>query len=477
MPCAVQRSDGQEVPLYGGDFGDRPTDYQFCGNGIVYGNRTPSPKADEVKYWYQNLLLTPEPKEGKVRIQNTYLYKDTSDLIFRYQILEGGIPVWETAFEAAVNAQETAEVCVDIPKPEGAGELVHQVSAYLKEDKIWARAGFEIAFGEAAVSQAHADGTARADGTADADGTAGTGGTVHTGKPLRVIHGDVNLGIQGEGFSIMFSRQDGGIVSLRQGEKEWIARPPKPVYWRASTDNDRGNGFSERSSVWMGVTRFQSCTCRDVQIEETMAEDGQRQVTVTYTYHLNTIPKTITRVAYTVNGLGQIHVRMHFRGQKGLPELPVFGLRFRLFGLAESYRWYGRGPEETYSDRRKGSRLGIYTRSPKQSLAGYLVPQECGNHADSRFAEVLGEHGEVLRFDAVGSPFQFSVLPYTAEELEQAQHVWELPAPCCTNVVIAGAMRGVGGDDSWGAPVHPEYCISADHDIEYEFRLMLLKTE
>ena len=113
--------------------------------------------------------------------------------------------------------------------------------------------------------------------------------------------------------------------------------------------------------------------------------------------------------------------------------------------------------------------MGRYTSTPNKEVSPYLVPQECGNHTDTRWVEIDGAAGGRLRLEAAAEPFQFSVLPYTAEELEQAMHPHELPPQNYTNVVIAAKMRGVGGDDSWGAPVYPEYCISAEEDISLEF--------
>lgn len=448
---------GEVYAAYGGDFGDRPTDYQFCGNGIVYGNRVPSPKATEVKYWYQPFTITPLPKQGQVRIENRSLFTDTSGYTFACRILVDGQVRYERELKVAVPPLESRVIELDLSECRarlagpgwGSGEVVCQVAVFLKKPVLWADAGYEVAFGEAVWEMSESEGLHPAASVAPA---------------LRTIHGDVNLGVAGEGFQILFSKQEGGVVSLCYGATEWVARPPKPVYWRAATDNDRGNGFPYESGIWLGVTGFQRCTKQDVTVEES---DGQ--VKVTYIYHLPTIPATETAVSYLVDGVGTIRVHAKFHGKPGLPQLPVFGLRFRLPFAALVFDWYGRGPQETYGDRKQGSRLGRYASTPQESVAPYLVPQECGNHADTRWLQVYDGQGNGLRFEAVEKPFQFSVLPYTAEELESALHVHELPKPCSTCVVIAGAMRGVGGDDSWGAPVYPKYCISAEEELGFDF--------
>ena len=432
---------GKEHMTYGGDFGDRPTDYSFCGDGIAYADRTISPKAQEVKYLYQDIRLIPDFKG--VSIENRRLFTDTSDLEFVYSVLKDGEPVYQKSFDALVNPLDTRYVAVPVPEFTEPGEYVCQVSALLKNDTLWADSGFETAFGEAvSVIEGQKEKCC--------------------GQPLKVIHGDVNIGVTGDGFRILFSKQEGGIVSLVYDGKEWVGRPLMPVYWRATTDNDKGNKFSVASSVWYGAGRFP-------YYENCAVEEKEGSIKVTYTYALSTVPKASTEVTYEVDGRGTIHVRAVFRGQKGLPELPVFGMRLITPEAAKKFTWYGRGPEENYCDRNKGARLGIYEDTPDNNLSRYLVPQECGNRTGVRWLKVSDMEGHSIGFCAAGQPFDASVLPYTAEELESATHREELPAPRYTVVNILGAMRGVGGDDSWGAPVHPEYCISGEEELVTEF--------
>ena len=174
---------------------------------------------------------------------------------------------------------------------------------------------------------------------------------------------------------------------------------------------------------------------------------------------------------------GKIQVEAHYYGQKGLPELPAFGMRLRLPGRMKEFSWYGYGPQECYIDRMEGAKLGVYTSTPEANISPYLVPQECGNHTGCRWLILRDKEGNELTFTAgeedngkpVRPSFQASVLPYTAEELELAAHWDELASPQYTNVCLYSAMRGLGGDDSWGAPIYPEYCISAEEDQVLRF--------
>lgn len=440
---------GREVLRYGGDFGDRPTDYQFCGNGVVYSDRTISPKAQEMRYLYQFLELKPE--QGGVHIRNKQLFTDTEDYFFVFTVLHNGISLWEKTFFATVEAMSQQWVNVDMPLFEQPGEYAYQVYARLKDRTLWADEHTEVAFGETVVSREPA--------------TQQKLETGHT-QTIQVIHGDVNLGVKGEGFHVIFSRQEGGIVALRYGEKEWITRPPMPVFWRASTDNDRGNKFHVDSAVWLGAGMFPGYRKTDVEVTE-----EENEVCVRYTYCLSTVPQTETQVTYRVTPDGKIHVNAHFFGKQGLPELPLFGMRFRFLESADRFTWYGNGPDENYCDRKAGARLGIYEQSPRDNVSRYLVPQECGNRTGVRWLEVRDRNGGGLRFTGTSQPFEMSVLPYTAEELESALHPEELPASSYTIVNILAKQRGVGGDDSWGAPVYPEYCIRGSEDMEFSFEI------
>lgn len=438
-------ADGYEVIGYGGDFTDRPTDYNFCGNGIVYADRTVSPKAQEVKYLYQELRLTPDSKG--VTIENRRLFTDTSDVKFIYSALRNGISVYVYEFEAAVGPQEKQYIEIPCSEFKEAGEYACQISAVLKKDCLWADSGYETAFGEFIYA-------------VESGSLAGT----ESDSIMQVIHGDVNIGVKGDGFYVSFSKVEGGIISLVYDGKEWITRTPMPVYWRAATDNDKGNKFPVRSSMWMGAGLYPVYQNTDFTLEE---QEGS--VTVTCRYGFAAISEAGTEVEYRVSADGKITVKVQYSGRKGLPELPVFGMRFCVPGRAGAYRFYGMGPEENYPDRAEGARLGIYTDTPENNVSRYLVPQECGNRTGVRWLEVFSGEGRSLRFTAVKEPFHGSVLPYKAEELEMAMHREELPVSQNTYVTIAGKQRGVGGDDTWGAPVYPEYCISAEDEIEFSF--------
>lgn len=303
---------------------------------------------------------------------------------------------------------------------------------------------------------------------------------------LHLVYGDVTLGVHGNGFDYLFSYQAGGPESFRQGEIEWLYRAPAPTYWRASTDNDRGSGFPKKSAMWMGADQFPDCKSVKVKVDGKAekhflapannchnAHEYASSICITYVYETATVPKTKTKVSYTVDAAGGILVKVHYYGKKGLPQLPVLGLRLVMPALCAGYSYDGLSGE-TYPDRCAGGIKGHYD-VPGLPVTPYLVPQECGMHVQTTALTVWQETKQKgiyagFQVEAAGdAPFSFSCLPYTAQELESAYHQEELPLPRRTVLCILGAVRGVGGIDSWGTDVMKEYQISAESDIRFQF--------
>lgn len=314
---------------------------------------------------------------------------------------------------------------------------------------------------------------------------------------LQIIYGDWSLGVKGDHFHYLFSYTTAGLDSLRANGKEWLYRTPKPTFWRALTDNDRGNQFHLRSGMWLSADMFirnKGCTVSvdGKEIEAAGAPDnnarGQEEfadtVSLWYQYETITVPSTDVLVCYTVFANGTIRIDVEYKGKKGLPELPVFGMRFLMPTKAEGYRYKGLSGE-TYPDRKAGGVPGIY-EVEGLPVTPYMLPQECGMHSDTSWLEIHRKteldnrkkewKETTLRIEAVDSSeeakFSFSCLPYTAEELENATHQEELPPERRTVLCVYGAVRGVGGIDSWGADVEESYRIRGEEDIRFSFQIV-----
>ena len=433
---------GERVLTYGGDHDERATDYEFCGNGIVYADRKASPKAQEVKALYADIKL--EPDEKGVKIINDSLFVSTGRYVLAYRLLKEDRCLYEAETETDVAPESEAYVNLTYPELPGTGEFIYEVSLRLKDDTLWAKAGHEISFGQYVKK------------TADK--------AEEKTYPLEIIRGDVNIGVRGRGFTAMFSKAEGGIASLCYDGVEYITRTPKLTFWRALTDNDRGAKTGFDAAQWMTAGLFYKLTDVDVQ-------EQKDQVCVTFEYLLPTVPQTKAYVSYRVTGDGKIHVHALYKGTDGLPEMPAFGMDMKLKARYDRVRYYGRGPEENYLDRREGARLGVHSYQAADNLSAYLFPQECGNRMDVRWVEVTDADGQGLRFETEGVPFENSVLPCSAYELEAATHREELPKAHYSWVRILESQMGVGGDDSWGAPVHEEYRLSSDIDRNIKFTI------
>lgn len=313
---------------------------------------------------------------------------------------------------------------------------------------------------------------------------------------LKVVYGDATLGVHGcnngKDFHYIFSYAAGGLESLVAGGKEWIYRVPKPTFWRALTDNDRGNRLHLRSGMWLSADIFINCVEISVTVDgkeiplpcppennQYSDQETAETIGINYTYETITRPAARVTVSYEVNGKGEILVRTHYYGVEGLPELPVFGIRFIMPTCADKFVYEGLSGE-TYPDRMAGGVPGVY-EVEGLPVTPYLVPQDCGMHMDTKWAEVYRssvldnrnrpKETAALRFEAEGEKFAFSCLPYTAAELENATHQEELPPARRTVLCICGAVRGVGGINSWGADVEPDYHISGEKDIEFSFKI------
>lgn len=449
---------GKDFQAYGGDFLERPTDYNFSGNGICYGgDRDPSPKMQEVKFNYQNISILFE-KEGKFTVVNKNLFANTDRFRCVAVLQKNGVVVKKQEIETAVPPLSTKDY--EIPfailraddkdqKKDPDAEYTLTVSFWLKEDMSWADAGHEVAFGQKIYKKIPAFHASE--------------------KPIRVVHGKVNIGVKGEDFDCLFSMLSGGLVSYRYAGKEMIEKIPMPNFWRAPVDNDNGSMAPARYAQWKIASMYISHRNGGMfDNVPTKVEEKDNTVTVTYTYFMPTTPAGKCQVSYTVFGDGTIETKLMYDPVEGLPDMPEFGMMFQFNADYDNLTWYGMGSEETYADRRHGAKLGIYSNKVADNMAKYLVPQECGNKVGVRYARIADAKGRGMMFE--GDELSFSALPYTPHELENAAHVYELPQVHHTIVRVALAQMGVGGDDSWGSLVHPEYHIDVTKPLEFTFR-------
>lgn len=431
---------GQRVLTYGGDWEDRPADYEFCGDGVVFADRRLTPKVQEMRYLYANVRLNPDEKG--VTITNTNLFADTSDSLFEARLLRNGHLLWKESYSVVVPAGEEQYVRIDFPEADGAGEYVYEVRQLLAVDTVWADRGHEVTFGQHVLVK---------------EEEASTPAIL---EPLRVVQGDNIIGIHGHHFSVLLSMVEGGLISYKKDGREYMTRTPKATFWRAATDNDRGCKHGFDRGIWLQAGLYQKYSA--VSMEE--AADS---VTVTFTHLLPLTGEKTHTISYTVDQSGRVKITGHYPGYADLPSLPAYGLEMKIKETYHHVRYYGLGPDENYIDRKAGARLGVFETTAQDNQQPYLMPQETGNRCGLRWLEVTNSLGQGLRFTAAQGEFEGSVLPHSAYELELATHQEELPPSHYTWIRLLAAQMGVGGDNSWGAPVHAEYHLPADQPLTF----------
>ena len=445
---------GKEFQAYGGDFGERPTDYNFSGNGIAYGgNRDASTKMQEVKFNYQN--ITAEVSADSVKVINKNLFVNTDIFDCKVTVAKDGKVIRKASLATAVAPLSEETYALPLTKEEKAGEYAVTVSFHLKEDKVWAKAGHEVAFGQY-VYKVEVPKKACPEG-------------------VEVIRSTHNIGVRGAHFEVLFSVLNGGLTSYKYAGKEMIEAIPKPNFWRAPTDNDCGNLMGMRygqwkiASMYLSHKDFRQGPYGPGNVPE--VEVNEKTVKVTYTYLMPTTPTSECKLSYEVFGDGRVKTTLTYDPVKELGDMPEFGVIFKFNADYDRVEWYGLGETETYSDRKKGAKLGIYANKVADNMARYMVPQECGAKEEVRWAKVTDRKGRGMLFemDENNGPMMFSALPYTPHEMENAMHPYELPEVHYTVVRAAKGQMGIGGDDSWGARTHEEYLLKTDKKMEFSF--------
>ena len=444
---------GKWFLTYGGDFGDRPTDGDFSGNGICYGGeREASPKMQEVKFNYQNISVDFD-SDYIFTVTNKNLFVNTSVFDAFAILLADGEEVYRTKLQISVPPMDRASYEVPVTLKNSMIDVEKEycivVSFVLKENTIWEKAGYEIAFGQHMIKKPVSE--------------------YSCDKTVELVVGNGNILVRGENFKALFSRMNLGMVSYVYGGVEMLPNTiPLPNFWRTPTNNDSGNMMPQRYAQWkiasMYVTTRQNQRFADTSPR---VEKNDNNIAITYTYFMPTTPQSSCEVTYRVFGDGTIETTLSYDPVKELGDMPEFGMMFKLDADYDTVKWYGLGPQETYEDRQHGGKYGVYENKVADNIAEYLVPQESGNKCRVRYAKVMDKKGRGMLF--FGDELSFSALPYTPHELENAAHHFELPPVHYTVVRVAKKQMGVGGDDSWGAHTHPEYLLDASEKMEFTF--------
>ena len=485
---------GEKFLAYGGDFSNRPSDFQFSANGIVFGgDRNPKPQMQEVKYLYQNIFCDLEEEE--ILIQNRSLFLSTSELDCKLSLYRYGKLWKECSLETDVPPQSEGRMQNPFLKEETEGEYTLRISFHLKEDSLYGEKGLEMAFSESSYTvekkealQVYLAGEGQQEErwVRSWEKLLEEWSDTSEGIPedFQILSSPHNIGVRGSHFEAIFSLIQGGLVSYRYGGKEYLETMPRPNFWSAPTDNDTGNLMAFRYAQWKTASQYLSTRSPEASLmlekpQEVLMKMEKDCFHIRYSYHLPTNPRSSCQMQYSVFPDGKISVTLDYSLPKEgdpillqqLSELPEFGTLFTLNADLENFSWYGLGEEDCYADRKHGGKLGIYHRKVKDNFAPYVFPQESGNKAEVRLASLTDEKGRGLVFLAENEEGQMNVsaLPWTPHEIENACHGYELPPIHHSILRLSKAQMGVGGDDSWGSHTHEEFLVKVKDRIHFSF--------
>jgi beta-galactosidase len=281
---------------------------------------------------------------------------------------------------------------------------------------------------------------------------------------LKVREWGRKIAVFGEDLELVFGKKSGALESFTYKGQQLMTSPLVPNFWRVPIDNDNGNRMPTRQGVWRNAGPKRKVT--NVETEQINTQVVRITIEATVPVGKGSTCKTI----YTVFGNGDLLVDTTFNPGSGrMPNLPRFGMQMAIPGEFDKLTWLGRGPHETYWDRKTGAAFGLYSGSVEENIHVYVRPQENGNKSDVRWMALTNTDGTGLI--ASGMPtIDVSAWPFTMQDLESAKHMHELPRRDIITVNLDYKQMGVGGDDSWGARPHPEYTLPAEK-YRYSFRL------
>ena len=434
---AVTSPDGKPGFAYGGDFGDRPTDREFCVDGLVLPDRRNTPKMDAVKAAYAPLKITLTDTEAVIENRNLFTDLNAYDLVFASSV--NGKPERRAVLRADCKPGGTEHIPFPFALPE-AGLACMTVTAIQRAALPGIPAGYEAALGQVWHNYAVARLTLPAP---------------------QLVEMDCNVGVKGEGFEYIFGRGK-GLVSIRYNGVQLLDDTVRPNFWRAPTNNDEGCAEPFTFAFWKTAGLYARC-------DNLTAETKGDFVIARANYTLpdgQTLP-----IDFAIDGAGRCDITMTWQGTR--TELPEFGLLFPLRRELTEVSYLGLGPRETTADRTAGGKMGAWNYNVRQDFAQNtpVYPQECGSRTGVYSATVTGS-GLNIGIGFAGDGMTFSALPYTPHELENARHLYELPRDDNKTVVRCAAFqRGVGGDNSWGAKPHADACFAVEKGTSFRFTI------
>ena len=462
--------DGSPYWSYGGDYGPPgvPSDASFNDNGLVNPDRLPHPALNEVKKVYQYVNVEPvDLRAGTVRVRNEYDFTDLSGFALHWRITADGEPVDSGVVPRLDGAPGTTRVVAlgyRLPAAEPGRE-------YFLDLRVTRRAALGL------VPAGH---VVASEQLALPIGAPASVVAASSMPALRLARGDSDVTVTGRDVEARFDLVRGTLASLRFRGAEVIRRGPGPDLWRPATDNDWGNGLPRRARVWRyaGENRVVTST----RIEQPSA--GVVRLTIDQELRDEAgLPAATWATTYTVLGTGDMLVDQTLTKEGvGLPELPRVGTSMVLPGSFTQISWLGRGPFESYWDRKTAAFVGRYSSSVDALYFPYVRPQENGNRTDVRWVALTDSSSgvgllavgvpllEVEAHDELPEDFETPGAGFVARDATINRHISDVKPRDLVWLSLDLHQMGVGGDDSWGAQTHDAYRLLAP-SYRYSFRL------
>ena len=452
---AIMTTDenGNEYLAYGGDFNENPHDGHFCGNGLLFGDRKPTPKLYEIKKLYQNVDFKDiNAEKGVIEIKNKFLFTNLNEFeLYWCQCSDKGI-FREGSAEIDVKPGEKYVLDLELNKVTST-ECYLNLELRVKENTPWCDAGHVVAEQQFVINEFE-----------------NTYDELEGDLPLIVADTYGSLRIFCDDVHIRFEKRERNqLYSIKVGGEELLSAPVRLNFWRALTDNDRGSRAGSRLGCWRDAgTTPGIYNNTKFSIEGYKIIENEKKVVITCGATICTQPESKASIIYTITSKG-IEVDMQFYPDSSLPEIPEVSMLFELPADFENITYLGNGPHENYIDRNNGVKLGVYNTTVTDMYTDYLKPQECGNRTGVRYATLVGNK---KTFTVIAEPvMEFNASHYLPLELENAWHKKDLPQSDRTVVRVIARQQGVGGYDSWGAKCNEKYMNKTDRVYRLKFQI------
>ncbi len=450
--------DGARVLAYGGDFGDQPNNSNFCINGLVDPLRAPHPHYWQAAKTQQPLRVLPGPSAYTVIVTNRHEVLNANDYQMVWRVERDGVILAEGTGAPDVPAGSAREICLPVrgipPASRGTCDTLF-VAFRLIGRTAWAEAGHTVAWDQLILGDCPAP-----------DAPPAPVAIARLPVTMKQLPDGDTL-VSGSDCAFTFSGDSGCLTRWQVKGRDLLAAPLTLSFWRVPTDNDEGFKLHEKSKVWKDAAA--RATLRELTPNPT--RPGELTANLALAAGSST-----AQITYTCFADGRLAVSANVTlsagaDKKPLPLVPKIGFQTALAGGYSTVRWFGKGPRENYWDRQDAAWLGIHTLAVNDFVTPYIRPQENANRCGVRWMEFRRPDNTGVRATAGGQPLMVAAWPYTQADLAAAKHAAALPQRELLTVNLDLLQMGVGGDNSWGLPVHTPYTIPGSGTHAWRFVL------